>query len=82
VVEQLGAAVDALGWVMKKCSRRYSVGPIWTGWAPSPANTRCAAPSIRRPPTCTLPSSSSSRERRITARIRASSSRAENGLTT
>ena len=35
-----------------------------------------------RLPTATLPSSSSSRERRMTARIRASSSRAEKGLTT
>ena len=65
---------------MKKCSRRYSVGPICTG--ASPANTRWAAPSMRNGPMATLPSSSSSRERRITARIRASSSRAENGLTT
>ena len=65
---------------MKKCSKRYSVGPIGTGV--SAANTRCAAPSMRSAPTAMLPSSSSSRERRITARIRASSSRAEKGLTT
>ena len=37
---------------------------------------------VRSGPTATLPSSSSSRERRRTARMRASNSRAENGLTT
>jgi hypothetical protein len=37
---------------------------------------------MRSAPTETLPSSSSSRERRMTARMRASSSRAEKGFTT
>ena len=48
----------------------------------SPRRTLCAARSINRSPHCSVSSAAAGRDRRISERMRASSSAGENGLVT
>ena len=79
-VEELFPGIDPIGWVMKNSSMRYSVGPSTTGL--SPAVTRCATGSSRKPSMSTISPPTAGSTRRSTAWMRAISSRVENGLVT